>query len=360
MVVGFSRKDFLEALFGQYFRKRDGFLIVKAVRTGDQRISTRFFPNIEILSRESYDESQNVFFGVCPRETMKSDGADVRYVTAVWAGLDLGPDGYSGRKAYFPDNRQIARAVRSFPLNPSIIVESGTGMHLYWLLRTVTQIDDAQAVEEQLNKVNNYFQCKIEMKLNSTLRLPETVNSKMPGQGLRCSVKFINPDFRYDLADFVKLNLLSSAGSISRVSSVPTQEDAAAERSTASRRPSNQVAVDQSEQLASYFSEGPSGNNHFQPIASLSHDKDGSAAAQGRDLRALDSDDIEPLPYEAEVAEPPPAAQIPPEQASDPFVDRIVDKVIAKLADRISDKLVDQIVEKLARKLRKVSRETKS
>ena len=51
MRVEYTRKDFLEALFQRYFTKREGFILVRAVRHLDHKISTRFFPNIE-LARE--------------------------------------------------------------------------------------------------------------------------------------------------------------------------------------------------------------------------------------------------------------------------------------------------------------------
>ena len=64
MARKFSRKDFLEALYGEYFRKREGFIMVKTAKPLDPRVSTRYFPNLEILAKEQYQEDQNVFFGV--------------------------------------------------------------------------------------------------------------------------------------------------------------------------------------------------------------------------------------------------------------------------------------------------------
>jgi len=279
----------------------------------------------------------------------------VRYITCLWAGLDLGPDGHSGRKTYFSDNRQLARAVRSFPLNPSIIVESGTGMHLYWLLKTVTEIHDPLWVEEQLNKVNQYFQCKTDVRLDSTLRLPGTLNSKTPGQGLRCSVKFINPDFCYDLADFEQVNSSGVPGSISAVTGAPTGDDPLSVRSAPNRGQVNQRAADPSEELVPYFSENNSAIRDLRPgPAPLPH-RGASGEVQIPAIIRQSANDIEPLPYEPEAAGAEPTPHVSPQRPSDLLEDRIVEKVVAKLADRLSDELVDQIVEKLVRRLRKIS-----
>ena len=93
----FARKDFLEALFGEYVSKHDGFIRIVTVRHYDRKISTRYFPKLETLAKEQYTDNQHVFFGVCPHEGMRADKTGVRYMVALWAGLDLAPEGYSGK-----------------------------------------------------------------------------------------------------------------------------------------------------------------------------------------------------------------------------------------------------------------------
>ncbi len=185
-----TRKDFLEALFQRYFRKREGFILARAVRHLDHKISTRFFPNIELLARELYLEDQHVYFGVCPRESMKPDKKHIRYLVALWAGMDLASEGYSGRNRFFFGHSQAARAIRSFPLPPSIIVESGWGVHLYWLLKQVTEIRDPALVEALLRKINVYFQCSTEVGIDSVLRLPgnRELQTSIALRGLSCQI----------------------------------------------------------------------------------------------------------------------------------------------------------------------------
>ena len=78
---------------------------------------------------------------------MKPDKRHIRYLVALWAGMDLTSEGYSGRNRFFFGHAQAAKAIRSFPLPPSIIVESGWGVHLYWLLKQVTEMRDPAPVE---------------------------------------------------------------------------------------------------------------------------------------------------------------------------------------------------------------------
>jgi len=205
MIARFTRKDFLEALFASYYREHRGFILVKSFKRGDPKMSTRYFPNIDILAKEHYGDERDVYFGICPRERMKAEKEHIRYLVALWADLDIGREGHEEKKNYFEGPQQAARAIRSFPRAPSIIVESGRGAHLYWLLKQVTEVTDLERMEKILQNVSNHILCDTDSSLDTVLRLPETVNGKVPGHPVNCDVKFINTNFRYNLEDFENL-----------------------------------------------------------------------------------------------------------------------------------------------------------
>ncbi len=205
MIARFTRKDFLDALFSQYYKEHRGFILVKSVKRGDPKMSTRYFPNIEILAKEHYGEERDVYFGICPRERMKAEKEHIHYIVALWADLDIGSEGHEEKKVFFEGPQQAAKAIRSFPRAPSIIVESGRGAHLYWLLKQVTEVTDPEKVEKVLRNISEHLQCDTDINLDTVLRLPETVNTKIPGKPVNCDVKFINPNFRYTIQDFENL-----------------------------------------------------------------------------------------------------------------------------------------------------------
>jgi hypothetical protein len=205
MVAKFTRKDFLEALFSDYYKEHRGFILVKSLRRGDPKMSTRYFPNIEILSKEHYGDERDVYFGIAPRERMKAEKEHIHYVVALWADLDIGKEGHEDKNLYFEGPQQAARAIRSFPRAPSLIVESGRGAHLYWLLKNVTQVEDADFVESLLKSISDHLRCETDVSVDCVFRLPETVNTKVPGKPVACDVKFINTNFRYDIGDFENL-----------------------------------------------------------------------------------------------------------------------------------------------------------
>ncbi len=202
-----TRKDFLDSLFHTYSKEQGGFVMVKSLNRLETKVSTRYFPNVESLSREQYPSDHNVFFGLSPRDKMKPGKEHIRHITCLWAGLDIGPDGYSGKEKHFAGERVALVAMKSFPLAPSIVVRSGVGMHLYWLLRKVTEINDVQAVEQHLRRINDYFQCRSEVGIDATLRMPDTNNNKSPAASPRCYVEHLDTSLRYDLEEFEGLDL---------------------------------------------------------------------------------------------------------------------------------------------------------
>jgi hypothetical protein len=349
----FTRKDFLEALFGRYFAKHDGFIMVKMLRQLDHKISLRYFPNVDALAKEQYSRDQNVFFGVSPRERMKPGPENIRYIVALWAGLDMGPDGFAGNRSFLAGPPHAAKAIRSFPIAPSIIVESGWGVHLYWLMREVTAVTDINIVHLVLRKIHDYFLCRSEVKIDSALRLPSSSNSKIPGHFVSCNVKYINTEFLYSLDDFVGLQLRPAIIG-EDVPPVPIPRTAPA---------------------------APAGRFEPEPYDNEEDDRAGSIdEAEVKEFLARDKSRVAYLgktPPLKKAPEPvaespaPPAPPTPPgpkiseeyipdedeeddggievlsEETSDEFADQVADAVVRKIRDTLLDEIVDRLVKRL-------------
>jgi hypothetical protein len=207
MGAHYNRKDFLDALFFAYCRDKGGFIMARISDRHMAKTTTRYFPTTDTLAREQYGEDQHVLFGVCPREKMKPDKEHIRYLTAVWTGLDIGPDGYSGKDKHFTTEKQAIIAVKSFPLEPSIVVQSGRGLHLYWLLKEPKEVTDPGPVEDVLRRMSDFFQCSAEVSLDATFRLPATWNPKHPSHPVLCRVHHLNSSVKYDFSEFENLDV---------------------------------------------------------------------------------------------------------------------------------------------------------
>lgn len=336
----------MEALFGEYLSIRDGFIRVMTLRPHDRKVSTRYFPKLETLAKEVYQDNQHVFFGVCPHENMKPEKWNIRYMVALWAGLDLNSDGFSGKSSYFSDMSYAAKAVRSFPLPPSIVVESGWGVHLYWLLKKVREIGDPNRVERVLTTINTYFLCEKPIGMDSMLRLPETYNCKFSSSVVKCGIKYLNSEFRYDLEEFEDLKL---------VSMFPRS----AARSVGAAVAEAEETVPEDELSASQFEEA-AGYDHEEVASYLETKVAESTVARAQ---AAASPAIAQPPREltievttaasADVKEESTAetVEVMAEESSETFADEVVGKVVARLSAELMDKLVDEIVEKLYQRI---------
>ena len=356
MTNRFSRKDFLEALFGEYLSIRDGFIRAMSVRNLDRRVSTRYFPKLETLAKEVYQDNQNVFFGVCPHENMKAEKSNIRYLVTLWASLDLNSDGFSGKDSYFSDMSYAAKAVRSFPVPPSIVVESGWGVHLYWLLRKVMPIESVERVEQVLTTMSEYFQCRRPIGIDSTLRLPDTFNCKFTSSVVKCGIKYLNTEFRYDFEEFEDLKLVrvlpgatrsQAFGSAASDEDFPLVQPAVAESEAAleevagfDRRGVVPYLEAKSAEAAFVGAETAARSVAFAPPSQMR----GSAPKKIREPSDDDFIDLEDEPG-AETVE------VVAEEGLDSVADEIVDKVVARLTGELMERMVDEIVEKLYQRI---------
>jgi P4 family phage/plasmid primase-like protien len=188
-------------------------------------------------------EKANLFFGVCPRPASTRRGTydlawQVRVVRSLWADLD-----------HCDVEEALERCRKAGLPRPSLVVRSGHGVHLYWLLSEPVRIDDAEEVppvcfwrmvkgkNDKMRKVY-YIERKdgteddppdlspkakhvqnilagIASKINGDhtqdlarlLRLPGTMNRKDERNGAEpvpCTLAECDPDRRYTFTEFEK------------------------------------------------------------------------------------------------------------------------------------------------------------
>lgn len=318
----FNRNDFLEALFSRYCKKTGGFIMVRTTDRNHVKTSNRYFPNTETLAREQYADDLNVLVGVCPRERMRPGKEHIRHMTAVWASIDIGPDGYSGKERHFANERQAIAATKSFPLAPSIIVQSGRGFHLYWLLKEAKEITNVQAVESLLQRIAEFFQCSSEVGIDSFLRLPDTWNPKHPGHPVRCRVQHLDSSARYDFSEFEHLDLRLIIPSKRPAQIVPPLPAVAASRITVVR--TEQDLPD--------------------PVRGAGPVREYQSAAGSDDFSALPVDKV---PH----AEPFKVLEQEGIDADNPMIEHLMRRLIEHFPEELLEKLADRIVDKLLDRL---------
>jgi hypothetical protein len=319
----FNRKDFLDALFFRYCRDVGGFIIVRTSDQHNVKSSTRCFPKPDALAREQFGQDQNVLFGVCPREKMKPGKEHIRHVTAIWAGLDIGPDGYSGKERHFATDRLAIMAVKSFPLQPSAVVLSGRGLHLYWLLKEVTEVSDPEVTENALRRIAEFFQCGSQVGLDSVLRLPETWNPKHMGHPMECRVQHLDTSLRYDFRELEEVDVRMI---------IPSKRPPKVQQPLPPIALGRVTVVRDSEEPPPSVAEADDLDSPSEAVASIVE------ALEGRQKTGFPE-------YVGE-----PEVEATP-GGSGPDMEKLVDRFIETFSDRLLDKLADRIVEKLLERL---------
>ena len=188
--------DFLTAL-----SLPGGLVEIRALnRTGGEGSHVRrwwippaHYPLLERTLRVLNGNDWSIFFGVNPR-TGRASGEDaVRCLRTFHADVDGNSGGLGGSAANTPQ-------VRTAP-PPSIVVDSGHGRHLYWVLaESVAVTDGNRALLKAINRglaltVDGDPAC---CDLARILRLPGYINHKPPAAEVRLLEL---TDRRYDLAE---------------------------------------------------------------------------------------------------------------------------------------------------------------
>jgi hypothetical protein len=149
----------------------------------------------------------------------------VARVRVIWADLDCGP------AKRFATQEEAMAAVRAFPFRPQLIISSGRGLHVYWLL--VDDVPPAQfdrfiaIVKGVADRLGGDPAACLESQL---LRVPGTtnidsVNQKKDGLDYPVTVLENNEDVpAYSLEDFEQAGVVSLFASIRERDSVSRQE----------------------------------------------------------------------------------------------------------------------------------------
>jgi hypothetical protein len=100
----------------------------------------------------------DVYFSVCPTaqalsERQRGTGAQAKVVPAIWIELDVKPGAFASLDA-------ALAFVRSCPIAPSLIVCSGGGIHVYWLLKEPL-ILESPAENQEVASILRRWQLKL-------------------------------------------------------------------------------------------------------------------------------------------------------------------------------------------------------
>ncbi len=186
-------KDFLNVLFPNL----ESEYIEVRLLNGSLPLSPKFFSCVDDLISElpvlKAMSGYDVYFGVCPRKEHKGNKGAVSRIHVLWLDLDA-KDHQEGKSG-------ILDKLRTFPLKPTAVVDSGNGFHVYWALKEPET--DKALVEAYLKALCQALGGdKSSCEVARILRLPETFNRKDSAKPLSVRVVQLNPEAQYNLGDF--------------------------------------------------------------------------------------------------------------------------------------------------------------
>jgi putative DNA primase/helicase len=177
----YGRNNLLDKL---YQRCAEGYLELRAIIEGNDDAKRKFLPLRDgwLINRKLIDGfcnkfgGRNIYFGVATRDGQGGKKQNVKDIPTVWADID-----YKDIPA-----KEFKGKLEKFPFPPSVIINSGNGQHLYWILESPTQDG------EQIEKINEWIMNELGGDKQATefarvMRLPDTTNHKYEDQPL-CKV----------------------------------------------------------------------------------------------------------------------------------------------------------------------------
>ena len=190
-----DKAGFLKAILGEAIRRHKGYIELRDIELLDKDTIKRQGHKGEIIctyyvsvdDAVAYKPKFNLYFGVCPRAINRGKEEDIKVITALWADVDT---------------EESRKALETFEYPPSLMVNSGHGIHAYWLLKEPEMVDEStKGILKGLAKHLGADTC---FDLSRLLRVPGTKNLKPNVPTTDVKVISFNPELKYTVSDFAK------------------------------------------------------------------------------------------------------------------------------------------------------------
>jgi hypothetical protein len=195
-----------EEFFSLMLSKTQHNIELRAIENGrvGDRLFSRDIQQIEAFIRKNIDRC-NLYFGVSTREGSTGTKEGCRELIWLFCDMDL--------KDYQNDWTEMDRALESFRYSPSIIINSGNGYHVYWMLKEL--ITDVHSRRGQVEGILKGISTILKSDMSATdisrvLRVPGSLNHKsFPPKTVEIT-RF--EDNVYSLEDFNEFSMPDNTG----------------------------------------------------------------------------------------------------------------------------------------------------
>ncbi len=167
-------------------------------KVGDKRTLTNALNRATALNREG---GYGLYFAPCLRRDKQGKAEVAALLPALWVDLDC--DDQAARRT-----AALAK-LQAFNPPPSAIIDSGGGLHAYWLLTEPVTLDEGSR-KQTAGILRGLFSAlggdpQYVKSVASVMRLPSSINTKPERGGAIVTLVELHPDRRYALSDFAWL-----------------------------------------------------------------------------------------------------------------------------------------------------------
>jgi hypothetical protein len=150
--------------------------------------------DLDELNRIATDHGAGVFVGVLPRKDRTSGkSANTLPGLTVWVDLDF--------KDFKGGEAEARERLGKFPVQPSMVVRSGHGLHAYWFLREPTDPETISALSKRLARALGGDHAFDAARI---LRLPGTWNRKDPNNPVPVEIELLEPERAYNPSEIAE------------------------------------------------------------------------------------------------------------------------------------------------------------
>lgn len=178
---------------------------IKVINDKKKIIKIRFYKSIEMINWTEAEECNrkgfNIFYGVGLRKD-KTGGTKKHISKLFYLWVDLDDKDFPGGR------EQIEKELKEkLPKNlyPSITVNSGHGLHLYWKLAApvvISEQNEIDTTESYTNGLAKYLSGDSTHDISRILRIPGTINVKDSDNLIQCKIIEQELSLKYKLTDF--------------------------------------------------------------------------------------------------------------------------------------------------------------
>jgi hypothetical protein len=188
-----NTKEFFDAIFE--WKEKDEYILIWSITQG-KKIS-RYFKDTEGAAQYalSLRDKSEVYFGLCPGREEKTKyerytANEVSSLHCVWLDIDLYSPAHSKRRLPV-DMNDVSKVFERIRFNPDIVVDSGHGLHCYWLLKepvpihnVTDNINVGDTMHDWMDHMKDVFaefgwEVDSTCDLSRVLRVPGTLNHKL-------------------------------------------------------------------------------------------------------------------------------------------------------------------------------------